>query len=157
MVALTPSRMPHQCAWVSSGRELSHLFEKTYLTGEEGLVVKDPLSRWLPDDRSGLWAKIKPENQGNTYDYDVVVLAGAYGSKQGSRGELTQFMVGVLERDGADGSGEKPRFLTYCRVANGLDTDDRCGEGVSRADVSMHRRSLGSRCTCVPRLPWGGT
>lgn len=93
---------------------------------EEGLVLKDPLSIYKPNARSGSgWIKIKPDYENQLMDQiDLLVLGGYFGSGKGG-GKITHFLMGLADR-----SGDTEKFVTFCRVSSGFsaaDIDDMVG------------------------------
>lgn len=98
---------------------------------EEGLVMKDPEGIYKPNARSGSgWIKLKPEYQNQLMDQlDLLVLGGFYGSGKGG-GKIGHFLVGLADR-----SGDKERFLTFCKVSSGYTNSEleelvnKCGKG----------------------------
>lgn len=75
--------------------EVEELLRKVIAEASEGLVLKNPRSMYLFDDRTGDWRKVKPEYMdGFGEDLDCVVLGGYFGS--GRRGGiLSSFVCGL--------------------------------------------------------------
>lgn len=46
----------------------------SYLTRDEGIVLKDLSSKWEPGDRSGKWLKLKPDYIHAGSDLDVIII-----------------------------------------------------------------------------------
>jgi ATP-dependent DNA ligase len=46
---------------------------------EEGLVIKDLGSKWMPGERGNNWVKLKPDYL-PTEDLDCVIIGGFYGT-----------------------------------------------------------------------------
>jgi DNA ligase-4 len=66
---------------------------------EEGIMVKDLASVYVPNDRGQRWIKIKPEYiQGVGDDFDLLILGGFYGSGKRS-GVFSGFLVGASVPD----------------------------------------------------------
>jgi len=87
---------------------------------EEGLVLKDPLSTYKPNARSGSgWIKLKPDYENQLMDQiDLLVLGGYFGSGKGG-GKITHFLMGLSDR-----SGDTEKFVTFCRVSSGFSAAD---------------------------------
>lgn len=93
-------------------------------TASEGLVVKDPDSAYVPNDRNETWIKVKPEYMAEFGEnLDLLVIGGYWG--EGRRGNrLSSFLCGLRE-DNPDGSGEPvPKFKTFARVGGGFNGPD---------------------------------
>jgi len=69
----------------------------------EGLILKDPLSLYIPSHRSSHWIKIKPEYVGGMCDdLDLVVMGAWYGRAGNIRkayGKANEFLCGVWTED----------------------------------------------------------
>src|SRR5579864_7697792 len=79
---------------VSSPQELDQLFEAAQARGNEGLMIKDPVSTYTPGRRGKSWLKLKRE----LATLDVVVTAVEYG--HGKRiGVLSDYTFAVREGD----------------------------------------------------------
>ena len=84
---------------------------------EEGIVVKDPSSLWVSDNRGKAWLKFKPE-YAIALDMDAVVMAVQYG--KGSRGAgadgdlFGEFIMGLRT---SRGRSSAHRFVSFCRRA----------------------------------------
>jgi DNA ligase-4 len=93
---------------------------KAIVDGAEGLVVKNPRSRYRLGDRNEDWIKVKPDYMAEFgEEFDVIVIGGFYG--QGNRGGfMASFLCGV-----PFGDAENPqKCLTFCKVGGGFSTDD---------------------------------
>ncbi len=93
--------IPRQIA--SSVEDLTSALETAVLEQVEGLIVKDPLSVYLPGRRDLTWIKIKPEYvEGLCDDLDVVII-GAYYSRSSSIapafGKPNAFLCGIWSND----------------------------------------------------------
>ena len=75
--------------------EVEDLLRQVVADASEGLVLKNPRSMYILDDRSGDWQKVKPEYMsGYGEELDCVILGGYYGS--GKRGGfLSSFLCGL--------------------------------------------------------------
>jgi len=63
---------------------------------EEGLVLKDLESRWVPGERDKKWVKLKPDYL-PTEDLDVVVVGGFKGTGALRGGKIAEYLVGIVE------------------------------------------------------------
>ncbi|XP_053614941.1 DNA ligase 4 [Plodia interpunctella] len=89
---------------------------------EEGIVVKDASSYYLPSSTSGGWYKIKPEYTKSTMnDMDVVVI-GADEAANKRQGRASSFHVACAD---VTTPGSPPtRWLSIGRVSSGLSFED---------------------------------
>jgi DNA ligase-4 len=109
---------PYESA--STTTAIENALSKAVLDGAEGLVVKNPRSRYRLGDRNDDWIKVKPEYMAEFgEEFDVVVIGGFYG--QGSRGGfMASFLCGV-----PFGDADNPqKCLTFCKVGGGFSTED---------------------------------
>jgi DNA ligase-4 len=85
----------HEYVVATKVEEVEDLLRQVVAEASEGLVLKNPRSMYLLDDRSGDWQKVKPEYmEGFGEDLDCVILGGYYGS--GKRGGfLSSFLCGL--------------------------------------------------------------
>ncbi|EXJ55863.1 hypothetical protein A1O7_08794 [Cladophialophora yegresii CBS 114405] len=85
----------HDYVVATKVEEVEDLLRQVVAEASEGLVLKNPRSMYLLDDRSGDWQKVKPEYmEGFGEDLDCVILGGYYGS--GKRGGfLSSFLCGL--------------------------------------------------------------
>lgn len=92
---------------------LDRRFEEARARGNEGLMVKDPASRYLPGTRGRAWLKLK--RPGATLD--VVVVAVEYG--HGKRaGVLSDYTFGVRDGDLLVPIGKAYSGLTDAEIAS---------------------------------------
>jgi DNA ligase-4 len=111
--------------------------DELMLKQEEGMVVKNPNSEYIPADRGDNWLKIKADY----IDYiketlDVLIVGGFYG--EGRRaGKLSHFMYAVIDdRDGKKNDNVRDiKWLTLGKVGSGY-TDEQLLE------ISMEHRNV---------------
>jgi len=96
---------------------------KVVAEASEGLVVKNPRSRYRLADRNDDWVKVKPEYMEEFGEsLDCLVIGGYYGSgKRG--GGLSSFMCG-LRVDDDKGKGMSQKFLSFFKVGGGMTAND---------------------------------
>ncbi|KAI9344740.1 ATP dependent DNA ligase domain-containing protein [Pilaira anomala] len=89
---------------------------------EEGLVIKDPSSKYVLNSRLPTWIKFKPEYiDSMAENCDLLVVGAKYGSgKYG--GILRQLLCAV--RDDTVPLEDPPRFITFAMVHSGLTDSD---------------------------------
>jgi DNA ligase-1 len=96
----------------SSPEELDELFEAAQARGNEGLMIKDPESAYLPGRRGKSWLKLKRE----LATLDVVVTAVEYG--HGKRiGVLSDYTFAVRDGERLVNIGKAYSGLTDLEIA----------------------------------------
>jgi len=80
--------------WVKNSKEIEDLFNESISKGFEGLMIKDPDSKYTPGRRGRYWIKLKKEF--NTLD--VVIVAAEYGHGKRS-GVLSDYTFAVKDND----------------------------------------------------------
>jgi DNA ligase-1 len=100
-------------AWeANSPEELDRLFEQAQARGNEGLMIKDLNSPYLPGRRGRSWLKLKRE----LATLDVVVTAVEYG--HGKRAKvLSDYTFAVRDGDGLRNIGKAYTGLTDVEIA----------------------------------------
>lgn len=70
------------------------------MNGKEGLVLKNPLSEYVPGERKDNWLKLKPEYiEGLTDNLDLLIIGGFYGSGIHRRGGgISHWMLAAAEK-----------------------------------------------------------
>ena len=91
----------HACQYsiCTKPEQVLRLFEEQALTKhEEGIIIKDTQSVYLPNDRSQKhWIKLKTDYIDQLGDtLDLLILGGFYGKRQ-SEESVNTFLVGVLK------------------------------------------------------------
>ena len=116
---------PYEAA--TSADAVEPLLRKVVAEASEGLVLKNPRSRYQLNSRNNDWIKVKPEYMSEFGEsMDCVVVGGYYGS--GRRGgTLSTFLCAVrvsenFVRSGAATNREK--CLSFCKVGGGLKAED---------------------------------
>ena len=107
----------------SDSGEVYKKLEEALETEEEGIVLKNPESKYVPKSREkGEWMKLKPDYLGGSEEFDLLIVGGTYGKGQRG-GQVWQFICAVADepRD----KGELPScFRTMCRVGTGKTKDE---------------------------------
>lgn len=101
--------------WSQSSQSIREEFERLTKHMSEGLVVKNPLSRYITDARNDAWVKVKPEFMAGFEgeNFDLAVLGGYRGAGHLS-GLYSSYLMGLRR-----GSGT---FASVCRVGSGFCT-----------------------------------
>ncbi|KAJ3032631.1 DNA ligase (ATP), partial [Rhizophlyctis rosea] len=107
--------VPHEVG--RTVEDVVKLLDEHMMRCEEGLMVKNPTSPYVPSSR-GEWLKIKPDYiDALGDDLDVILVGGFYGEGRRS-GKLSHFMCAILEDPKPDGSPR--RLLTFCKFGTGF-------------------------------------
>lgn len=72
---------------------------------EEGVILKDLDSKWVPGERDKKWIKLKPDYL-PTEDLDVIVVGGFYGTGKVRGGKIAEYLLGVVEDPSDKGEDE---------------------------------------------------
>lgn len=84
---------------------------------QEGIMVKNLDSVYVPAERKDKWIKLKPEYIDGVGDsLDMLILGGYYGSGVRKGGTISHFLVGVQIRPGV--------FASCCRVGSGYNDQE---------------------------------
>ncbi|KAL2271493.1 hypothetical protein VTJ83DRAFT_864 [Remersonia thermophila] len=117
----------HPYLKATSADEIEPHLRTVVAEASEGLVLKNPRSRYQLNSRNNDWIKVKPDYMSEFGEsIDCVVIGGYWGS--GRRGgTLSSFLCGVrvsenFVRSGAAASGEK--CLSFCKVGGGFKVED---------------------------------
>jgi len=119
-----------QLSAAHSAVEIEHLFQQARRRSNEGLVIKDPESRYLPGTRGLFWFKLKKE----LATLDVVVVGAEFGHGKRNR-VLSDYTFAVRD----DASGE---LLPIGKAYSGL-TDAEIAElteHFKRNTIAIHGR-----------------
>ncbi|KAG0337995.1 DNA ligase (ATP) [Podila humilis] len=93
------------------------------LDRKEGIIIKNPNSRYSANGRDKDWVKLKPEYVEGVFDsLDVLVVGGYYG--QGARGgsnTIASFLCAVQDNIGKSPTGKK--YMSFCKFGTGFSFD----------------------------------
>jgi DNA ligase-4 len=105
--------------------------DEAIMSREEGIVIKNLSTPYIPNERKASWIKIKPDYlEGLGDDLDLLIIGGYYGKggRKGSRGagKITHFMLGVPSCSSSCSSScsntTNPKdviYYSFCRVGTG--------------------------------------
>ena len=103
--------------------DVENALRKVVAEASEGLVVKNPRSRYRLNDRNDDWLKVKPEYMEEFGEsLDCLVVGGYYGS--GKRGGGLSSFLCALRVDDESGKGLTKKFLSFFKVGGGLTAND---------------------------------
>ncbi|KAI9012368.1 hypothetical protein DFJ74DRAFT_300130 [Hyaloraphidium curvatum] len=93
------------------------------MNNEEGIVIKNPLSAYVPGLRSKAWIKIKPDYiEGLSEQPDLLIVGGWYGSGRRSK-KVSHYLCAIRASEPSAASGssqESPQYLTICKIGSGF-------------------------------------
>ncbi|KAF9131934.1 DNA ligase (ATP) [Mortierella sp. 14UC] len=94
--------------------------DEAIMDRQEGVIVKNPRSPYVPNGRGEQWVKIKPEYVDGVFDsLDVLVVGGYYGSgTRGGHGVISSYLCAVRDNTSKSMMGKK--FLTFCKFGSGF-------------------------------------
>lgn len=90
---------------VASAGEMSSIFKKSKENGHEGLVIKDPSSRYHPGKRGRYWIKLKEEL--DTIDAVIVMTEYGHGKRAGTLSDYTLAVRDFGSKPGIDVIGSE--------------------------------------------------
>lgn len=101
----------------------------------EGIMLKQPLSVYKPNNRKAGWYKIKPEYTEGLMDYvDTIIMGGYYGEGRRS-GFISHFLVGLAVPNPL---GDPVEFYSFTRVGSGY-TMTKLEELLAKMDPHWNR------------------
>ncbi len=115
----------HKYQVAQQASEVEPLLRQVVAESTEGLVLKNPRSRYSLNDRNDSWMKVKPEYMTEFGEaLDCVVVGGYYGSgKRG--GGLSSFLCGLRVYDDVVPHGENPqKCYSFFKVGGGFTAVD---------------------------------
>lgn len=94
--------------------------DEAIMDRQEGVIVKNPRSAYIPNGRGEHWVKIKPEYVDGVFDsLDVLVVGGYYGSgTRGGHGVISSYLCAVRDNTSKSQTGKK--LLTFCKFGSGF-------------------------------------
>jgi DNA ligase-4 len=94
-------------------QEVIDALDNAIANREEGIIVKNLNTIYVPNERKQKWIKLKPEYlDGVGDDLDLIILGGYYGTGIGRRGgTISHFMMGIMKSPNM--------FYSVCKVGSG--------------------------------------
>jgi DNA ligase-4 len=104
----------HPCSSIDTVREK---LQESCERQDEGIILKDLDSKYLPGERSSAWVKLKLDCLDNmAHDLDLIVIGASYSKSRGRRGALYDLLLGVrIESPSSDCLA-----MSFVRVGSGL-------------------------------------
>jgi len=115
----------HPYEAVTSPEAIEPQLRNVVAEASEGLVLKNPGSRYQLNSRNNDWIKVKPEYMSEFGEsFDCVIIGGYYGS--GRRGgTLSSFLCGVRVGENFVRTGmSSEKCLSFCKVGGGFKAED---------------------------------
>ncbi|KAK3940348.1 hypothetical protein QBC46DRAFT_364132 [Diplogelasinospora grovesii] len=115
----------HTYETATSAAAIEPMLRKVVAEASEGLVLKNPRSRYQLNSRNNDWIKVKPEYMSEFGEsLDCVVIGGYFGS--GRRGgTLSSFLCGLRVSQNYIKAGANPeKCLSVCKVGGGFKAED---------------------------------
>ena len=107
-------------------QEIEDALRKMIEVASEGLVVKNPRSMYVLNDRNHDWIKVKPEYMTEFGEsLDCVIIGGYYGSGRRGGG-LSSFLCGLRVEESWAKTNEwhEDLFWSFFKVGGGLNSND---------------------------------
>eukprot|EP00026_Physarum_polycephalum_P001548 Phypoly_transcript_01550.p1 GENE.Phypoly_transcript_01550~~Phypoly_transcript_01550.p1 ORF type:complete len:948 (+),score=159.21 Phypoly_transcript_01550:87-2930(+) len=80
----------------TSVTDITNALDAAIMRGDEGIMIKDLESLYIPSERKEKWVKIKPEYvEGLGDDLDLLIIGGYYGKGDRRGGTISHFLLGV--------------------------------------------------------------
>ncbi|KAG0257957.1 DNA ligase (ATP) [Mortierella polycephala] len=110
--------MPHKVA--KTEQDIINAIDVAVMGRQEGIIVKNPKSKYVPNGRGQEWIKIKPEYMDGVFDsLDVLIVGGYYGSgSRGGNGVISSYLCAVLDNTAKSTSGKK--YMSFCKFGSGF-------------------------------------
>lgn len=108
------------CVVGRSLNDVEHKLWERINKQEEGLVIKDLTSKWVPGERGNKWVKLKPDYL-PTEDLDCLIIGGFYGTgKRG--GKISEYLLGIVEAPpaGAPPGTLPTHVVSFAKVGIGM-------------------------------------
>ncbi|KAG0270645.1 DNA ligase (ATP) [Linnemannia exigua] len=104
----------------TSEQHIVDAIDEAIMGRQEGVIVKNPRSPYIPNGRGEQWVKIKPEYVDGVFDsLDVLIVGGYYGSgTRGGHGVISSYICAVRDNTSKSTTGKK--FLTFCKFGSGF-------------------------------------
>ncbi|ORZ16003.1 ATP dependent DNA ligase domain-domain-containing protein [Lobosporangium transversale] len=104
----------------STEQHIIDAIDAAVMDRQEGVIVKNPRSVYLPNGRGKDWVKIKPEYIDGICDsLDVLIVGGYYGTgSRGGQGVISSYLCAVRDNTSKSSTGKK--FLTFCKFGSGF-------------------------------------
>jgi DNA ligase 1 len=129
---------------VNSEQQIIAMFEKSRDIGYEGLVLKDPDSRYYPGKRGRYWIKLKREL--DTIDAVIVIAEYGHGKRAGVLSDYTFAVKGENDNDNNNNS----QLKTIGKAYSGL-TDDEINK-ITKKLKSIMIKDEGYRIIVRPEI-----
>ncbi|KAF9930995.1 DNA ligase (ATP) [Linnemannia zychae] len=101
-------------------QHIVNAIDEAIMNRQEGVIVKNPKSAYIPNGRGEQWIKIKPEYVDGVFDsLDVLIVGGYYGAgNRGGHGVIASYLCGIRDNTSKSPTGKK--YLTFCKFGSGF-------------------------------------
>lgn len=110
----------------TSPSEIEPYLRQIIQNSSEGIMLKNPSSEYVLNDRPWVWIKIKPDYMVEFGEnLDCVIIGGYYGT--GRRGGiLSSFLCGLRasKKEIDDGTAHPEKFFSFFKVGGGIKAED---------------------------------
>ncbi|KAG0265184.1 DNA ligase (ATP) [Actinomortierella ambigua] len=104
----------------SREQDVIDAIDEAVLGREEGVILKNPQSRYLCNGRNKDWIKVKPEYVDNmAEELDLIIIGAKYGAGARGNGVLATFLCAIRDDTVQPDADGNPQFLSFCRFGSG--------------------------------------
>jgi len=109
---------------VVSEQDIYERLDQAILNREEGVMLKNIESLYVPGERKLNWLKFKPDHvDGLGETLDLLIMGGYYGTKFGTK-SITHFLLGIAVPPADPKQTNPDTFYTFCKVGSGYNADE---------------------------------
>lgn len=103
---------------IKTESEVYERLDQAILNREEGIMIKNMDSPYVPGERKLNWLKLKPDHlDGLGETMDLIILGGYFGTKFNKK-SISHFLLGVADRPKEEGKHPE-LFHSFCKVGSG--------------------------------------
>ncbi|KAF9978589.1 DNA ligase (ATP), partial [Actinomortierella ambigua] len=104
----------------SREQDVIDAIDEAVLGREEGVILKNPQSRYVCNGRNKDWIKVKPEYVDHMAEVlDLILIGAKYGSGSRGNGMLATFLCAIRDDTVQADADGNPQFLSFCRFGSG--------------------------------------
>jgi DNA ligase 4 len=132
--------LPHQIG--NNLVDVMNALDERMEKGEEGLIIKNPNSIYVPNERQNS-VKLKAEYISElSDDLDLVIVGGYFGQGRHRGGTLGSFLCAIR-----DDSNPEPHYISFCKFGSGFQIADL-------PKISLFEQGNWKRYSPDIELPW---
>ncbi|KAG0243621.1 DNA ligase (ATP) [Actinomortierella wolfii] len=122
--------------------------DEAVMEREEGVIVKNPKSRYVCNGRNRDWIKVKPEYVDSmSEELDLIIIGAKYGAGSRGNGSLATFICAIRDDTVQPDADGHPQFLSFCRFGSGTSYQ-------ILGELNALFREHGQENTLRNQLPW---